>query len=110
LWDGRSLDDWTHDLVRELVILVSPVEVWLFGSLARGDDNGDSDIDLLVVLDHYDPRAAVDLKQRASQATMVRAPFDVSFTDVERMRKRRRIVGALERAAANEGRAIYRRE
>jgi predicted nucleotidyltransferase len=28
------------------------VEVWLFGSLARGDQTGTSDIDVLIILDH----------------------------------------------------------
>jgi predicted nucleotidyltransferase len=109
LWHGRPLDDWAHDLASELVALFDPIEVWLLGSVARGDDDGDSDIDMLVVLDCYDPHAASSLKLQMSRSTAVRAPFDVAFTDATRMQRRARIAGALERAALNEGRLMYRR-
>ena len=110
LWDGRTLGDWAHDLVGELVARFDPIEVWLFGSVARGDDDSGSDIDVLVVLECYDPAQAIELKQRAGQSTVVRAPFDVAFTDAARVQQRRRIAGALERAAVAEGRLMYRRD
>jgi predicted nucleotidyltransferase len=109
LWDGRTLDDWARDLVDELVALFDPVEVWLFGSVARGDDDQDSDIDVLVVLERYDPASAITRKQQTSRSTAVRAPFDVSFTDPARMQQRRRVAGTLERAATDDGRLMYRR-
>ena len=49
-----------------------------------GWDDGDSDIDVLVVLDRYDPSAAIELKVEAFHCSSTAAPFDVSFTDPER--------------------------
>jgi len=65
VWDGRRLDEWTDVIVADLVTEFDPAAVWLYGSVARGDDDGDSDIDLLVVLDTYEPRDAINLKTRA---------------------------------------------
>ncbi len=110
VWAGRALSDWANDLVFGLVAAFDPLEVWLYGSVARGDDDVDSDIDLLLVLDCYDPATAVDLKQQASRSSTAPVPFDVAFTDMGRMRRRRRIAGTLERAAVNEGRRIYQRD
>ena len=49
--NGESPAHWSDMLVAQLVDEFDPVEVWLFGSVARGNDNADSDINVLVVLD-----------------------------------------------------------
>jgi hypothetical protein len=81
----------------------------LFGSVARGDDAADSDVDVLVVLDDYEPEAAIDLKHRAICSVRCPVPFDVGFTDPGRLARRSRIAGTLERAATIGGRVVYRR-
>jgi hypothetical protein len=48
LWNGRTLRDWCAPLAADLVHALHPVEIWLFGSLARGDDGSSSDLDVLV--------------------------------------------------------------
>ena len=78
--------------------------------VARGDDNGDSDIDLLIVLDSFDPRDAIDLKVRAFKASAASAPFDVSFTDPDRYQARSQTPGTIERAAVLDGRCLYQRD
>jgi predicted nucleotidyltransferase len=110
VWGGRLLREWVDDLVAEIVAEFDPVEVWLFGSVACGDDTGDSDIDLLIVLDVYSPDKAIELKMRASRTVTVPPPFDAVFTNVERMTSRSRIVGTMERAAATHGRRVFRRD
>jgi predicted nucleotidyltransferase len=109
LWNGQSLAYWSKVLAVELAAAFDPVEIWLFGSVARGDDGGDSDLDVLVVLDHYDSTQALALKQQALQATSVPAPFDIAFTDETRMASRRHVVGTIERAVALEGQLLHRR-
>ncbi len=109
LWNGHSLAYWAEALAKDLTVTFDPVEIWLFGSVARQDDDGDSDLDVLVVLDHYEPAHALELKQQAQRATAVPAPFDIAFTDGERMAARRHIAGTLERAVALEGRLLHRR-
>ncbi len=97
-------------MVADLVTEFDPVAVWLYGSVARGDDDGDSDIDLLVVLDSYEPRDAIEFTTRAFTASPSSAPFDVSFTDPDRYVNRSRIPGTIERATVLEGRCVYRRD
>ena len=105
--DGRRLDVWTDGVVSDLVTEFDPAAVWLFGSVARGDDDGD--IDLLLVLDSYEPRDAIELTIRAFKASTSSAPFDVSFTDPDRYANRSRIPGTIERATVLDGRCLYRR-
>ena len=46
-----------REIVRRIVDTSHPEKVILFGSRARGDCQGDSDIDLLVVADDTQPRS-----------------------------------------------------
>lgn len=108
-WNGRLLAEWVAPLVDEIVALLDPEVVWLFGSVARGDDDGDSDIDLLVVLPAFDPADTIRLKRRVLGAVSVPVPFDVAFTDPARFAQRARMAGTLERAAIREGRTVYER-
>jgi predicted nucleotidyltransferase len=63
-------------VVDEVVLAVDPAEVFLFGSVAPGEDGPDSDIDLLVVFDHIEPAekrpmtAASDRRSRRSRRSM----------------------------------------
>ena len=109
LWNGESLHHWSNVLTAELVALFDPVEVWLFGSVARGDDGADSDLDVMIVLDRYDTADAIELKRRAIVSTTVPAPFDVAFSDPERMAQRSGVVGTIERAVRLDGVLKYRR-
>jgi predicted nucleotidyltransferase len=109
MWNGRLLSDWVPDLVGEVVALLDPEAVWLYGSVARGDDNGDSDIDLLVVLQSLDPASIMELKRRVYDSVTTPVPFDVGFSDPGRFSQRARIPGTLERAAVREGHSVYER-
>jgi predicted nucleotidyltransferase len=104
------LVNWVPDLTTDLVAEFHPIEVHLFGSVARDDDDGDSDIDILIVLDNYDPADGAELKRRALVAVTAPIPFDVTFTDIQRLHKRSRIAGSIERAATVDGRITYHRE
>lgn len=50
-------DNLMREIVRRIVDTSHPEKVILFGSRARGDCQGDSDIDLLVVADDPQPRS-----------------------------------------------------
>lgn len=109
VWEGRLLSDWVQPLVDQVVATVQPVAVWLIGSIARGTDDEHSDIDLLAVLPSYDPADAIDLKIRVIDNVSLPVPFDISFSDPERFRRRSQLPGTLERAAVREGRLVYER-
>jgi predicted nucleotidyltransferase len=60
-YGGRTLADWVPEVVADLARAADPLRVLLFGSVARGDDGPDSDIDLLVVLPAVDRRRRHEL-------------------------------------------------
>jgi predicted nucleotidyltransferase len=97
-------------MVRRIVETVSPEQVLLFGSWARGDDRADSDVDLLVVeREEFGPT-------RSRRAEMTRvwealSPFGVSvdvlmFSRDEVARYRDGINHVVARAF-REGRVLY---
>ena len=55
LWEGRTLRQWLPGAVQDVVRAAAPRRIVLFGSVARGDEGPDSDLDLLVVFDRIDP-------------------------------------------------------
>lgn len=111
LWNGQTLEHWSDALASELVQLFNPVEVWLFGSVARNDDTGDSDLDVLVVLDHYEPSDAIAMKRakrflrslRQSHSTWP-SPIPIGWN------KRGRLAGTIERAVLLDGILKHRRD
>ena len=50
LYDGESLTVWASRVAYRIVERCGASRVVLYGSVARGDDGPDSDIDLLVVM------------------------------------------------------------
>ena len=53
-WDGRTVREWLPEVISDVVEAARPLQVIVFGSLARGDEGPESDADLLVALDHLD--------------------------------------------------------
>lgn len=83
-----------------------PAQVILFGSQARGDAGPDSDVDLLVVLDHLDDRREIriEIKQLLRNApfakdVLVATPHDVAHP----------APGTAIAEAAHEGLVVYER-
>ena len=96
-------------MVDEVVRAVNPVEVILFGSVARGEDGPDSDIDLLVVFDHIEPAEKRPMMARIRSAIETFAPVDVIVTDPAEMAERHDDVGSILYWPSREGRPVYRR-
>src|SRR5713226_6538655 len=80
-WNGKTLREWVSGAVDDIVRAYDPVRVILFGSVARGDEGPDSDVDLLVVLDHVDPRDRAHLMGEIRFAISAPVPIDVFVTD-----------------------------
>jgi len=55
MWGERTLREWVPLAVDDIVAKYNPVRIILFGSVARGEEGADSDVDLLVVLDEVAP-------------------------------------------------------
>lgn len=109
LWDGRTLREWLPFAVDDVVRAVSPCRVILFGSVARGDEGPDSDLDLLVVLDHVDPSDRARLMGRIRRAITAPAPIDVLVTDRHEYAARKDVLGSMIYWPDREGRVVYER-
>ncbi len=107
--DGKSLREWVPEIVAELVESFHPLRVILFGSVARGDDGPDSDIDMLVVLPEVHRARRVDLM--AALQAAISAPVSVELfpTDPDEFARRRDVIGSFVYWPAREGEVVYER-
>ena len=96
--------------VADIVRAVDPVRVILFGSVARGDEGPDSDLDFLVVLDAVEPGfERRRLMGAIRSAIRVDAPVDVFVTDEAECERRRDVVGSLQYWPLREGEIVFER-
>ncbi len=109
-WDGRSLQSWVPDLVSTIVSTFDPNKIVLFGSVANGSDGPDSDIDLLVVLDHaaMSERRSIMVEMRRA-ARNIAAPHDLLVTSAEDFERNSSVPGTTEFEPAQHGRVVYER-
>jgi predicted nucleotidyltransferase len=108
-WNGRTVREWIPDVVEDVVRSFDPAQLIVFGSIARGDDDGESDLDLLVVLDTLDPADRRALMGRIRRAIDAPIPIDVLVTDVDEFDRRRDVNGSPYYWPAHEGRVVYER-
>jgi uncharacterized protein len=107
-YGGRTLADWVPEVVADLARAADPLRVLLFGSVARGDDGPDSDIDLLVVLPAVDRRRRHELTVDLAHAITAPVPVDPLVTDPVEIAERGDLPGIL-RVALREGRVVHER-
>jgi len=110
VWAGRTLREWSDVLVDALVAEFDPLSVILFGSVAAGSDGPDSDIDLLVVLDHApvaDRRRLMVEMRRVTRS--VAAPHDLLVTSAADFGRNSSRPGTTEYEPAQQGVALYER-
>jgi predicted nucleotidyltransferase len=105
---GRTLAEWVPDVAADLITATHPLRVLLFGSVARGVDGSDSDIDLLVVLPEAEPTRRHELTVKLARAITAPVPVDLLVTDPAEIAERGDLPGIL-RVALREGRVVYDR-
>jgi predicted nucleotidyltransferase len=96
-------------LVRHVVDVMHPLEIWLFGSRAEARARETSDYDLLVVMPDGTPEAELDpvrawrlgwdVRVTADIIPCTRSEFDEEVVEID----------SLPRAAAVRGRKLYER-
>ena len=106
---GRTLAEWVSDVVETIVAACDPEQVLLFGSVARGDDGPDSDIDLMVVLSSIDYTKRHDLEASLRHVTPALLPLQIFVTDRRECRRRRDVIGSMHYWPLREGRVVYAR-
>jgi predicted nucleotidyltransferase len=108
-YDGRTLAEWVPQLVDDIVRKFDPVQIILFGSVARGDDGPDSDIDLLVVLPHVEPTQRMSTVVEIRRHVRHGVPKDIFVTDPDEIERRRDVVGSFHYWPLREGKVVYER-
>jgi predicted nucleotidyltransferase len=83
----------------------APARVFLFGSHARGDATGDSDLDFLVIERTEQPRADEMVRLRAALPPLG-VPVDVIVMSEALVERRRNVPGTLANTALREGRLV----
>jgi predicted nucleotidyltransferase len=105
---GRTLAEWVPKVVADLVAAARPLRVLLFGSVVRGVDGPDSDIDLLVVLPSVERSHRHELTVKLARAITAPVPVDLLVTDPAEIAERGDLPGIL-RVALRDGRVVHER-
>lgn len=103
---ARPVREWVPVVVERVFQGSDAQRVVLFGSVARGDERADSDIDLLVVLPHV-TRAHDDAVRIMRLLRDIPCGVDVIVTDDDRLALQSKVPGVI-RVALREGRTFER--
>jgi predicted nucleotidyltransferase len=105
---GDQLPSILPQLVARIVEVLHPVQVWLFGSRARGEARADSDWDFLAILPDDAPEQDLDISsvwQRLRDLQLKRVEvFTVTRSEFETWH---RSLGTLEEIVASTGVVVH---
>ncbi len=104
LYDGRSLVAWASRVDDRIVERCDASRIVLYGSVARGDDGPDSDIDLLVVMPIVGRRHDTSVRV-LNELRDLPVPVDITVVDPAHLDEEASVPG-LVRAAMREGRVL----
>lgn len=107
LWNGRSVGDWIPEVVDDVVEAFDPARVIVFGSVARGEDSPESDLDLLVLFDDLDATDRRQLMGRIRTAIGAPIPIDVLVADVDEFEAGKDVNGSPYYWPARDGTVVY---
>lgn len=104
LYDGRSLVAWASRVADRIVERCDASRIVLYGSVARGDDGPDSDIDLLVVMPIIGRRHDTTVRV-LNELRDLPVPIDITVVDPAHLDEEASVPGVV-RAAIREGRIL----
>ena len=107
--EGEMADAALERLVRHVVEVMDPLEVWLFGSRAEGRARPTSDYDLLVVMPDGTPEPELDPVRAWRLGWEVRVTADIIPCTRSEFEEEKHEIDSLPRAAVQRGRKIYER-
>ena len=95
------------DMVDRLVAEFHPLKVYLFGSHAWGNPSADSDIDLMIVMEHL-PESPTCMTRRAYDVLSSRkVPVDILFRGIDTFRLWASHPSTLEYLIERQGVVLY---
>lgn len=95
-----------NQLVNNIVDLVNPLEIILFGSAARGELNKNSDIDLLVIMPEGVHRRKT-AQMLYSKIVGLGIPFDILVATQNDLVQHKDNIGLVYQTILREGKEIY---
>jgi predicted nucleotidyltransferase len=104
IYDGRSLVSWASKVADRIVERCGASRVILYGSVARGDDGPDSDIDLLVVMPIVGRRHDTSVRV-LNELRDLPVPVDITVVDPAHLDEEASVPGVV-RVAMSEGRVL----
>ena len=103
-----ALEKKIAEMVRRIAEGFAPEKIILFGSHARGDARGESDVDLLVLFSEVE-----NPRERAAELYTALigcgVPKDIVVSTTGRFERYRNVVNTVYWPAAREGRVLYER-
>jgi predicted nucleotidyltransferase len=106
VYNGRPLAAWVPDVLERIFQRTDALRVVVFGSVERGDDGPESDIDLLVVLPTI-TRRHDDAVRVLRELRDLPVPVEVIVLDDDLLERESTMPG-LVRVALREGRVVER--
>ena len=97
-----------QEITRKLVEFYRPVRIYLFGSVARGDDDADSDLDFMVVVPDDIPEEK--LRSGAVYTAVLGTGFAkdiVPWRQTDFEARARWVVASLPATVIREGKLLY---
>lgn len=106
---GQTLDQETLDeIVGQIVKVLDPEKIILFGSYARGGAGPDSDVDIAVIAETAEPRGRRTLAL-APEWPPVLVPSDILVFTPDEWESSLDLLNTIPNEAAREGRVLYER-
>ena len=96
------------EITRRIVNTSNPQKIILFGSYARGEENPDSDLDLLVILEKFESARGESKRLRRALRGLL-TPVDIVIATPQQIERHKETVGLIYRSALKEGKVIYER-
>jgi predicted nucleotidyltransferase len=99
-------DKVVEKLVRQVVEIIHPLQIILFGSAARGTMGPDSDLDLLIVMPEGTRRRRT-AQRLYREIKGLGAPFDLLVTTPSELEKHKDNIGLIYRTVLQEVKELY---
>jgi predicted nucleotidyltransferase len=104
---GQSLSV-TEQVVALITSKISPEQIILFGSYARGENRKNSDIDILIVMKNLkNEREITRLLYKELLKNNISIPVDLLAIDYDKYNKVKNKVGYIYKTIAQEGQILY---